>query len=104
MVRAVKGMIAEKSGIFMSFIMCLIAFQLMTLAVTWVSVGVVDVLSCRVMFQCSSCEIVVCHVKLVFGALMSMCVSMWVWVWVWVWVCICACVFVCICVGMLMLV
>lgn len=36
MVRAVKGMIAEKSGIFMSFIMCLIAFQLMTLAVTWV--------------------------------------------------------------------
>jgi hypothetical protein len=37
MVRAVKGMIAEKSGIFMSFIMCLIAFQLMTLAVTWVS-------------------------------------------------------------------
>lgn len=36
MVRAVKGMIAEKSGIFMSFIMCLIAFQFMTLAVTWV--------------------------------------------------------------------
>ena len=35
--RAVKGMIAEKSGIFMSFIMCLIAFQFMTLAVTWVS-------------------------------------------------------------------
>jgi hypothetical protein len=36
MVRAVKGMIAEKTGIFVSFIIALIAFQLMTLATTWV--------------------------------------------------------------------
>ena len=36
MVRAVKGMIAEKTGIFVSFIVSLIAFQLMTLATTWV--------------------------------------------------------------------
>lgn len=36
MVRAVKGMIAEKTGIFVSFIISLIAFQCMTLATTWV--------------------------------------------------------------------
>ena len=36
MVRAVKGMMAEKAGIFMSFITCLICFQLITLAATWV--------------------------------------------------------------------
>lgn len=37
MVRAVKGMIAEKAGIFLSFILCLIAFQFITLAATWAS-------------------------------------------------------------------
>jgi hypothetical protein len=37
MVRAVKGMIAEKAGIFLSFIMCLIGFQFITLAATWVN-------------------------------------------------------------------
>mmetsp|Transcript_15107 Transcript_15107/g.22725 ORF Transcript_15107/g.22725 Transcript_15107/m.22725 type:complete len:406 (+) Transcript_15107:142-1359(+) len=36
MVRAVKGMIAEKTAIFVSFIVSLIAFQCMTLATTWV--------------------------------------------------------------------
>jgi len=36
MVRAVKGMIAEKSAIFVSFIIALVAFQCMTLATTWV--------------------------------------------------------------------
>jgi hypothetical protein len=36
MVRAVKGMIAEKEGIFTSFIISLIAFQVMTLATTWI--------------------------------------------------------------------
>ena len=34
--RAVKGMIAEKSAIFVSFIIALVAFQCMTLATTWV--------------------------------------------------------------------
>ena len=37
MVRAVKGMIAEKAGIFLSFILSLIGFQFITLAATWVS-------------------------------------------------------------------
>lgn len=36
MVRAVKGMIAEKGAIFTSFIIALIAFQAMTLATTWI--------------------------------------------------------------------
>jgi hypothetical protein len=36
MVRAVKGMIAEKEGIFTSFTISLIAFQVMTLATTWI--------------------------------------------------------------------
>ena len=37
MVRAVKGMIAEKHGIFLSFILSLLSFQIITLAATWVS-------------------------------------------------------------------
>ena len=36
MVRAVKGMMAEKGAIFASFTISLIAFQVMTLAVTWI--------------------------------------------------------------------
>lgn len=36
MVRAVKGMIAEKHGIFLSFILSLLSFQIITLAATWV--------------------------------------------------------------------